>query len=300
MEFIGNSPHGDGVHPVGTKFAPLATEFIPWGQNSPCGVGIHHVGMELIPWGQDSSCWGGISPMGMEFTPLGTEFTPWGSRGRPHSHRPSLNLDQHNQQRKWNHFESYFLFLFSWGFLFVCLEYFWLVCLDGFLFICFCCCCFLVFWEEISAFPAGQAQGGEEVVVVDIPNPWLLCSPFPGLPSSCTWNFTPSWRIFPQNQGSVPSMATAPNSQMPPSCRATPSVPLSPCHLSWLCAMDPMDNWDGRALDASFLVETTQNFCCSGAAQAAGWEWREQIPHTGHEGGAGLISATELKRKKCE
>lgn len=69
MELIGNSPHGDGVHPVGTKFTPLVTEFTMWGWNSPCRDGILSVGMELIPWGQNSSYGGGIHPAGMEFIP---------------------------------------------------------------------------------------------------------------------------------------------------------------------------------------------------------------------------------------
>lgn len=281
MELIGNSPHGDGVHPVGTEFAPLATEFIPWGQNSPCGDGINPMGTEFILLGWSFSHGHGIHAPGGRVHPVGQQ----GETTLPQS-QPGIWISTISKEIGTTlSLTSFFCFLGVFCF-FVCLEFFWLVCLDGFLFICFGCC----FWYFGRKFPLsqpGQAQGGEEVVVVDIPNPWLLCSPFPGLPSSCTWNFTPSWRIFPQSQGSVPSMATAPNSQMPPSCRATPSVPLSPCHLSWLCGMDPMDNWDGRALDTSFLVETTQNFCCSGAAQAAGWEWREQIPHTGHEGGQG-------------
>lgn len=158
MELIGNSPHGDGVHPVGTKFTPLVTEFTMWGWNSFCGDGINPMGTEFILWGWNSSCWDGIYPIGMEFTPLGTEFTRWGNRGRPHSHSPSLESGSAQSARKLEPLWVLFPFLFFGGF-FVCLFRGWVFCLFGWFFVYLFLLLLLVFWEEIPAFPAGAGSG---------------------------------------------------------------------------------------------------------------------------------------------
>lgn len=146
------------------------------------------LGMEFIPRGQKSTPWGQNSP-------LGAGIDPPGQQGE--AALPPWNPDQ---QGKLNHLESYFLF-----------------------------CFFPFFWEGVPASPSHLpgalrgSQGGEEMVVVDIPSPCPLCSPFPSPPLQLHLEFHPQLKDLPRNQGGVPS--TAPNSQMSPPCRATPGVP---------------------------------------------------------------------------
>lgn len=103
-----SSSCGDKIYPTGDRIHPMGTEFTMCGWNSPCGDGIPSVGMEFIPWARNSPHWG--------------QSSPHGAAGGGHTLTlPAWNLDQHNQQGNWNHFESYFLFLFFGGFLFVCL-----------------------------------------------------------------------------------------------------------------------------------------------------------------------------------
>lgn len=119
MELIGNSPHGDGVHPVGTEFAPLATEFIPWGQNSPCGDGINPMGTEFILLGWSFSHGHGIHAPGGRVHPVGQQ----GETTLPQS-QPGIWISTISKEIGTTlSLTSFFCFLGVFCF-FVCLEFF--------------------------------------------------------------------------------------------------------------------------------------------------------------------------------
>lgn len=251
----------------------------------------------------DSQSWaealgfGGISP-GVPCWQQGGPFPlAWLSPWKPQSQSPSLPWGGHTpknptlepglaqSQGKLNHSRL--------------ISFFWLV---GFGFLGGNSC-----FPELPPVGRGRLRVLRRLVVVDAPNPWLLCSPFPCLPSSCTWNFTPRWRIFPQNQGqggvspprTGPGHSPKPNPESPPrSCRATLSVPLSSCPLSWLFGMNPVDNRDGRACWTSFLVETTQNCAALGLQKQLDGSRASRFHRHRSQGWAGLISATEFKKKE--
>lgn len=251
----------------------------------------------------DSQSWaealgfGGISP-GVPCWQQGGPFPlAWLSPWKPQSRSPSLPWGGHTpknptlepglaqSQGKLNHSRL--------------ISFFWLV---GFGFLGGNSC-----FPELPPVGRGRLRVLRRLVVVDAPNPWLLCSPFPCLPSSCTWNFTPRWRIFPQNQGQggCPhhghGLATAPNPT--PRALPAPAEPLSvspsapaPCpgSLGWI----PWINRDGRACWTSFLVETTQNCAALGLQKQLDGSRASRFHRHRSQGWAGLISATELKKKK--
>lgn len=153
----------------------------------------------------------------------------------------------------------------------------------------------------------GQAQGAEEVGGGGCSQSMTTMQSFSMPPFQLHLEFHPQVKDFPPKSraGGVspprtrPGHSPKPNPESPPrSCRATLSVPLSSCPLSWLFGMNPVDNRDGRACWTSFLVETTQNCAALGLQKQLDGSRASRFHRHRSQGWAGLISATELKKKE--